>query len=275
MELKADEGASVRAGQELARLEDGDLQRSVDELDARARFAKTQVERAQTLLDRGLGTVLERDRTRAESQAADAAVARARALRAFMTLTAPADGKILRRDGEVGQLIPANQPVFYFSRREPLRIEAEVDEEDITLVHPGQRVLIRAPALPDQVIDARLTAITPKGDPVSRSFRVRIEPDAETPLRIGMTAEVNIIVTERANALLAPASAVVDGHVWVVRDGQLHHQPVQTGISGEKRVEILAGLTETDALVVRPGIELKQGRAAHSQPMPEPTAKAH
>jgi RND family efflux transporter MFP subunit len=274
MELKADEGAQVRAGQELARLEDGDLQRSVDELEARARFAKTQVERAQTLLDRGLGTVLERDRTRSEWQAADAAVARARALRAFMTLTAPADGQILRRDGEIGQLIPANQPVFYFARREPLRVEAEVDEEDISLVHPGQRVLIRAPALPDRVIDARLAAITPKGDPVSRSFRVRIEPDDTSPLRIGMTAEVNIIVTERANALLAPASAVVDGHVWVVREGQLHRQPVQTGINGEKRIEILSGLAETDSLVIRPVAELKEGRAARSQPTPDPAAKA-
>jgi multidrug resistance efflux pump len=43
------------------------------------------------------------------------AVARARALRGFMTLTAPADGQILRRDGEIGQLIPANQPIFYFA----------------------------------------------------------------------------------------------------------------------------------------------------------------
>ncbi len=274
MELKADEGAQVRSGQELARLEDGDLQRSVDELDARARFAKTQFERAQTLLDRGLGTVLERDRTRAEWQAADAAVARARALRGFMTLTAPADGQILRRDGEVGQLIPANQPVFYFSRREPLRIEAAVDEEDITLVHPGQRVLIRAPALPDQVIDARLTAITPKGDPVSRSFRVRIEPDDPTALRIGMTAEVNIIVTERANALLAPASAVVDGHVWVVHEGQLHRQAVQTGISGEKQIEILSGLVETDVLVIRPVAALKEGRTVRSNAHVNPPAKA-
>lgn len=274
MELKADEGAQVRSGQELARLEDGDLQRSVDELDARARFAKTQFERAQTLLDRGLGTVLERDRTRAESQAADAAVARARALRGFMTLTAPADGQILRRDGEVGQLIPANQPVFYFSRREALRIEAAVDEEDITLVHPGQRVLIRAPALPDQIIDARLTAVTPKGDPVSRSFRVRIEPDNPAPLRIGMTAEINIIVTERAKALLAPASAVVDSHVWVVREGRLHRQAVQTGISGEKQIEILSGLVETDVLVIRPVATLKEGRTARSSTPTNPPAKA-
>jgi RND family efflux transporter MFP subunit len=246
----------------------------VDELDARARFAKTQLDRAQTLLDRGLGPVLERDRARSEWQAADATVARARALRSFMTLTAPADGQILRRDGEVGQVIPANQPIFYFSRREPLRIEAEVDEEDITLVQPGQRVLIRAPALPDQVIDGKLAAITPKGDPVSRAFRVRIEPKDDAPLRIGMTAEVNIVVTERANALLVPATAVVDGQVWTVRDGELHRQPVQAGIGGETRTEILSGLTESDAIVVRPTAGVREGRRARATPDPKPSAKA-
>ncbi len=260
MELKADEGAQVREGQELARLEDADLQRSVDELQARAQFAKIQFDRAQTLLDKGLGTVLERDRARSDWQAAEAAVARARALRAFMTLTAPADGQILRRDGEIGQLIPANQPIFYFARRQALRVEAEVDEEDISLVQVGQRVLVRAPALPDRVIDGRLGSITPKGDPVSRSFRVRIEPAADAPLRIGMTAEVNIVVTERADALLVPATAVADGHVWIARDGQLHRQPVQTGINSENRVEILSGLTDADRIVVRPPAGLQEGR---------------
>jgi RND family efflux transporter MFP subunit len=274
MELKADEGARVREGQELARLEDADLQRSVDELEARARFAKTQFDRAQTLLDRGLGTALERDRARSEWQAADATVARARALRSFMTLTSPADGQILRRDGEVGQLIPANQPIFYFSRREPLRIEAEVDEEDINLVQPGQRVLIRAPALPDRILDGRLASITPKGDPVSRSFRVRIEPEGDFPLRIGMTAEVNIVVTERDDALLVPATAVVDGHVWTVREGELHRLPVRVGIGGETRIEILSGLAESDVVVVRPIADLKEGRPARATLGREPSVKA-
>ena len=274
MELKVDEGAQVRDGQELARLEDADLQRSVDELEARARFAKTQLDRAQALLDRGLGTTLERDRARSDWQATEATVARARALRSYMTLAAPADGQILRRDGEVGQLIPANQPIFYFSRREPLRIEAEVDEEDITLVQPGQRVLIRAPALPDRILDGRLASITPKGDPVSRSFRVRIEPDGDSPLRIGMTAEVNIVVTEHDNALLVPATAVIDGHVWIVRDGKLHHQPVQVGIVGEKRTEILSGLVESDAVVVRPAADLKEGRPARATFDSKPSIKA-
>ena len=266
MELKVDEGDAVREGQTLARLEDADLKQSVDELDARTQFAKSQLDRAQSLLDRGLGTVLERDRARSEWQAADAAAARARALRGFMTLTAPADGQILQRDGEIGQLIPANQPIFYFSRRAPLRIEAEVDEEDILRVRPGQRALIRAPALPEQILDGRVAAITPKGNPVTRGYRVRIDLEGETPLRIGMTAEVNLIVAQRDNALLVPATAVRDSQVWIVRDGRLHRQPVQTGFSGETRIEIIAGLDGHERLVVNPTDRLTEGRRARDAP---------
>ena len=266
MELLVDEGDTVRKDQALARLEDADLQRTVDELDARARFARAQFDRAQTLLDRGLGTVLERDRARSEWQAADAAAARARALRGFMTLTAPADGQILQRDGEVGQLIPANQPIFYFSYHAPLRVEAEVDEEDILLVQPGQRVLIRAPALPDQVLEGTVAHITPKGNPVTRGYRVRIEFTGETPLRIGMTAEANIGVPERPNALRAPATAVRDGHVWIVREGRLHRRMVEIGVDGESRTEILSGLTENDILVASSTTGLSEGRRARVPP---------
>ena len=267
MELNVDEGDQVREGQALARLEDEDLRKSVDELEARARFAKTQLDRALTLLDRGLGTVLERDRARSEWQAAEATLARARTLRSYMTLTAPADGQILQRDGEVGQLIPANQPVFYFSCCAPLRVEAEVDEEDILLVHPGQRVLIRAPALPDRVLDGAVEDITPKGNPVTRSYRVRIGfAGDDIPLRIGMTAEVNIIVEQRENVLLVPATAVVDGQVWIVRDGRLLRQPVETGVAGEAKIEIISGLAEKEVLVVRPVQGLKEGRRVRALP---------
>lgn len=259
VELRVDEGDLVQEGAMLARLEDEDLRKSVDELEARARFAKTQFDRTQALLNRGLGTVLERDRARSEWQAAEAALARARTLRSFMTLTAPADGQILQRDGEIGQLIPANQPVFYFSCCAPLRIEAEVDEEDILLVKPGQRVLIRAPALPDQTLEGKVAEITPKGNPVTRSYRVRIDFTGDSPLRIGMTAEVNIIVEQREDALLIPATAVVDGQVWMVRQGRLQRQPVETGIVGEVKTEVISGLAETDTLVARPTDQLLEG----------------
>jgi RND family efflux transporter MFP subunit len=173
-ELYVDEGATVKKDQLLARLEDDVLRQTIRELQATEAFLKQEFERKQTLLKQRVISETEHDRARTEWATAEAAVARAAAESDFMKLLAPAHGRIIRRDGEVGQLIAANQPVFWLSCATSLRISAEVDEEDIALVQPGQRVLIRADAFPDQVYEGSVQNITPKGDPVSRSYRVRI-----------------------------------------------------------------------------------------------------
>ena len=148
LELEADEGNSVHKGQLLARLDDADLASTVDELEARAKFAQSQYDRAESLVRQGFMAKAETDRTRADLDAAEAAVKRARAQRDYMSLVAPADGLIIRRDGEIGQYIPAGQAVFVLSCCAPLRVTAEVDEEDIARVHVGQKVVLRADALP-------------------------------------------------------------------------------------------------------------------------------
>lgn len=89
-----------------------------------------------------------------------------------------------------------------------LRVSAEVDEEDIVLVRVGQKVLIRSDAFPNQIFYGRVKSITPKGDPIARSYRVRINFSENNPLLIGMTAETNIIVHEKKNALLLPVSSI-------------------------------------------------------------------
>jgi multidrug efflux pump subunit AcrA (membrane-fusion protein) len=81
-----------------------------------------------------------------------------------------------------------------------------------------------------------------------------------------MTAEVNIIVEQRENALLVPATAVIDRQIWTVRDGRLHRQSVATGVASEAKIEIISGLAETDIVVVRPVNGLKEGRRARISP---------
>lgn len=267
-ELHADEGDMVTRGQVLARLDDTDLERTVEELDARTRFAEEQYRRTQTMFERGLGAAVDRDRAKADWEAAQAAARRASALREHMSLTAPADGQILRRDGEVGQLIPVNQPIFYLSCCAALRISAAVDEEDITQVTPGQRVLVHADAFPDRSFEAEVAEITPMGDPVTRTYRVRMTMPEDVPLRIGMTADTNIIIETRENTLLVPASAVNGNGVWVVRDGRAHHRPVRTGITGTLRTEILEGLDEGEQVVTVPPADLADGTRV--QPVLEP-----
>ena len=258
-QLHVDEGATVAKDQLLARLEDEVLRQTIQELQANEAFLKQEFERKQSLLERRVISRTDHDRARAEWTAARAALARAVAESDFMKLLAPAPGQIIRRDGEVGELISANQPVFWLACGNSLRISAEVDEEDIALVQPGQEVLIRADAFPDRIFEGSIQTITPKGDPVSRSYRVRIGFSGETPLMIGMTAETNIIIRETPQALLLPSSALMQGHVWLVVDDRLVKRKVTIGAKGLKQTEILSGIEADDVIVMNPDAGLEEG----------------
>jgi len=258
-ELYVDEGDSVSKDQLLARMEDEVLLQSIRELQANEAFLEHEFKRKESLLKQRVISKAELDRARSEWAVAQAAVAKAVAESDFMKLLAPADGRIIRRDGEVGELIPANQAVFWLSCCTTLRISAEVDEEDIALVQPGQKVLIRADAFPEQIFEGSVQSITPKGDPVSRSYRVRIGFGNETPLMIGMTAETNIIIRETPEALLLPSGAVTQGNVWLVEEDKLVKRKVIIGARGLKETEILSGIEEDDVIVLKPGAELKEG----------------
>ena len=269
-EISVEEGSQVHKGQALARLDDTDLNNTVDELEARLRFARLNLQRKQELAGRNGLAKVDLDQARMDLEAAEATLKRATALRGYMTLTAPADGLILRRDGEVGQFIPAGQAVFYFSCCAPLRVSAEVDEEDIPRVRVGQPAVLHADALPDQVFDGEVSNITPKGDPVARSFRVRIRLTDPARLRVGMTVDANLIVIERQDALLIPTGALKNGAVWVLVDGRLHRQPVRTGVAGAVRTEVLEGLSPTAQLVATPTDGLREGAAARPAPAVSP-----
>lgn len=260
--LLVDEGTAVQQGQLLAELDKRELAASVTEWEARLRYAEAQYRRASELYASRIGTETARDQTRNEMDTAKAALERARRQLAEMTLTAPADGTVIKRDGEIGQLIKAGDAVFWLSCCAGLRVTAEIDEEDIATVKPGQRVLIRADAFPGKAIEGSVGEITPKGDPVARSFRVRVKLPADTPLLIGMTVDCNVIVGERNDALLLPASAVSDGKVWLLRDGKLARRPVALGVSGNGMVEIRSGVGAEDRVVVFPASGLREGRAA-------------
>jgi len=253
VELKVDEGDVVRKGQVLARLEDANLQKGVEQLQVQESYAKQVYERAESMLTRGVGTTAERDKALADWQAAKAATQRSREEQKFMLLTSPDNGIVIRRDGEIGQFIAVNQVLMQLATNAPLRISADVDEEDIALVKSGQKVSIRADAFPDQVFDGNVSEVTPKGDVTTRSYRVRISLPANLPLRIGMTTDTNIIVAQHDNVNLLPATAVFTDHstsyVWSVKQNVLRRTEVSVGINGDRQVEILKGLNADDLVV--------------------------
>lgn len=268
VELDSDEGRQVRKGDVLGRLEDADLKHALAQLRAQENFARRDYERNAALVKTGVIARDVFDRSRAVWLAASAASARAAAELDYARLLAPADGTVIHRNGEIGQLIPANQPVFWISVESPPRISAEVDEEDIARVQIGQPVLIRADAFPGRIFHGEVFSITPKGDPVARSYRVRVTFAEPTPLLIGMTTETNIVVRKNDDALLLPPGAVQNGRVWRVRDGRLEARTVKTGANGADAVEILDGASEADAIVAAPDAALRAGERVRAVAKP-------
>lgn len=271
VELRADEGDSVHKGEVLARLDASDLQASLAELQARAAYASTQYQRLQPLAGKGYVSADQLQQARSNLDAANADVRRGQQQLRFMTLLAPANAHVIRRDGEVGDVIPANQAVFYLARDQvPPRIDTDVDEEDIPKVRVGQQVLIHADAFAGQVFSGRVSEITPKGDPVARSYRVRVSLPADTPLLIGMTAETNIVIAHRSHALLVPSTALNGDTLWLLRNGRAQPQKVQTGAKGTERTEIISGIGPDDQILLQPPNDLHPGQRLRALPAGAP-----
>ena len=156
------------------------------------------------------------------------------------------------------------------------RIAAEVDERDIAGVRIGAAIAAHADGFPDEVFKAKVTNIRRHGNSGSRTFRVEADLLPDTKLMIGMTADVDIVVAERENALLVPASAVAHGssvggrpgapHVFVVEAGRARRVDVKTGAVGAAKIEIASGLSGEDAIVIEPSDRLADGTPVRVTP---------
>ena len=245
------EGATVAAGTELARLDDREARAALAELQARLRLANDDLERQSVLAQRNVASQQALDRARSEVAQYEALVAGQSARLEGFVLRAPSAGVVLRQDGEVGEIAEPGSVLFWVGRPTPLLAIADVNEEDIPRVEVGQRALLRSDAFPGRDLEAVVDSVTPKGDPVTKTYRVRLRLPEETPLRIGMTVDVNIVVRVSEGALLLPGLAVEGDEVYVVEDGIARRRRVEVGIRGTRAIEILSGLGD-EARVVSP-----------------------
>lgn len=259
------ENEEVTEAAELGRLDDREARAALDELRARQAFTARELERLRDLAGRNVASRQDLERSESEEARIEAQIAAQEARLEGYVLRSPMAGTVLRQDGEVGEIAEPGAPLFHVGRPLPLRILAEINEEDIPRLSVGQRALLRSDAFPAAVLQAELESITPMGDPAARTYRVRLALPDDTPLMIGMTVEVNIVTRRHENALLVPAEALsADGAVWVVDEGRARRVPVVPGIRGPSAVEVLDGLELDQHLIVPAPATLRDGAAVRT-----------
>ncbi len=193
VELCSCEGQNVKAGQVLGRQDDAEERSALHELEVSNQQAQRDLDRAEK--DRGKNdaaqTEYEQRWTQFEESKTRIAAQKVRI--DALVLRAPLDGMVLRRDGEVGEIAGPTDVLFWVGPPAPMQVVAEVNEEEINRIAVGQKAFMRSEAFPGQALRATVSQITPKGDPTRKTFRVYLLLPPDTPLRIGMSVEANIV----------------------------------------------------------------------------------
>lgn len=241
-ELSAARSAIAQAEATLARLQEGASDEDLLVAQLGVEQAQLALEQAQLSLDQ------------ARHQLEDT------------VLTAPHDGTITLVGVRPGEL-SGGQPAFVLTDLSEYHIDITVDEVDIGRVAEGQLVTITLDALPGEALSGWVeqiadTALTESGV-VTYKVTVRLKP-TDAPLRVGMTANVDIVTERREGVLLVPSRFIrVDrttGQAFVDQMVGVEVRPVeiQIGLRGELSSEVLAGLEEGDVIVLVKGSSREQ-----------------
>jgi len=200
-------------------------------------------------------------------------------------VVAPVDGVVTQRAVQIGQIISSGisnvgggTTALVVSDLSRIFVLAAVDESDIGQVRPGQRVKVTVDAYRNREFAGEVVRISPRGANVSNvvTFEVKIEVTARDKdlMRPEMTANVEILIDEQPDALLAPSDAVFrrGGKSWVTlqaADGVRSDREVGVGIGDGRKTEILSGLTAGETVLVQ-GSDSKwngQGQRPGGPPM--------
>jgi cobalt-zinc-cadmium efflux system membrane fusion protein len=183
------------------------------------------------------------------------------------SLESPISGIVVERGGSIGATVGSDADLFKIIDLSSVWIDANVFEKDLGRVKVGQAVTVKVPAFPDSVYSGRVTMISSRVDPETRTVQVRTEvPNRDGRLKPDMFANVEIVTSAKRTAISIPINAVLDDggrSVVFVADGKDYKKKdVTLGIKSADRVEIVSGLSEGDKVVVKGNyLLLEQGKA--------------
>ena len=185
---------------------------------------------------------------------------------ASMTLIAPISGIILSRDTDKGSaVIPISSAyggtvIMTIADVSEKHFLGDVDEADIGNVQIGLPVRIYVEAYPDEPFKAELIRISPLGreeeDIINFEIRATVVDSADR-LRVGMSADAELILEEHENVLVIPEGAIIyeDGKTFVniqddsVEEGKRKIE-ITKGISDGLKTEVVSGLKEGQVVIL-------------------------
>jgi HlyD family secretion protein len=288
--LPVKKGDRVKKGQLLLELWNQDLLAAVtlaerdavaagsrtEEACIAAKVARQDSKRIDSLIERNLvsADVADKARGDAESKEAmcravtqDARVSAARIDQARANLErtrlrAPFDGVVAEINGELGEFVTpspigiATPPAVDVVDTRCIYITAPIDEVDAPRIRKDMRARVTLDAFKDRSFPAHVRRIAPYVLEVEKQARtVEVEAELESHENVdllpGYSADLEVIIDQRTDALRVPTRALIQGDsVYVLEAGKAHLRKIKKGLANWEYVEVLEGVKAGEQIVL-------------------------
>jgi len=308
--LPVKKGDRVRAGQVLLEIWNEDIRAQLtlaerdtvaahahaDEACVAASVSKRESARLASLMARSLVAIDTAEKAKGEADSreagcraatqnikvAEARIDQARAAMDRTLLRAPFDGIVAEINGEIGEFVTPSPvgiptpPAVDVVDTSCIYVTAPIDEVDAPRIREGMPARVSLDAFRDRIFTARVRRVAPYVLDVEKQARtVEIEAELQdveaVSLLPGYSADVEVILQERPDALRIPTRALIDGKRVFVFDAdqqRIRSRDVQTGLRNWEYVEVTGGLNDGERVVTTIDREgLTDGMAAISAPV--------
>ncbi len=212
--IRVDEGQTVRKGQVLATLNLTEINSQVAQARNNLDKARRDMERVQRLYADSAATLEQMQNATTGYEVASSALTSVRFNQQYSVITAPEDGRILRRMMEEGELATAGKEVFLFagsSSGDGWIVRTGIADRDMVKLKIGDQAKLTLDAWPGETFPAMISEIAAAADPVNGTFEVelKVHPQGKK-LVTGLVAKVEIFPSGQPEMLVVPIEALTE-----------------------------------------------------------------
>lgn len=253
--LAVEEGARVRKGDLLVRLDGQELRTQVDAADAAVEVARAHFERIKSLHEKEAATKQELEEALARHLSAGAEAAGARTRLGYIELRAPFDGEIVAKTASAGDLAAPGVAILTLQGADRMRVAATVTQSQAQRLVIGQSIdalLEGGPTHPCFV-----SILSPGGEAGSGRFLVKCDLPDGTTARSGSFARLRVADETTEASIMAPREALIERGaltcLFVIEDGKARLRYISPGTVAGDLIVVRAGLAPGDEIVLSPG----------------------
>ena len=268
-----EEGQMVRAGQVLVQLDPDRARLQAAQSAAQMRKLEANYARSTQLSKQQLISANDLDQLKYDLENARAVNRLANLELSYANVVAPISGVIASRSIKTGNFVQINTPIFRIVDTSRLEATLNVPERELATLKPGQPVSMQVDAIPGRKFEGVVDRVAPVVDSGSGTFRVIAAFAGGGLLQPGMFGRVRIDYDQRADAIVIPRVALLEGEgdpaVFTVRAGKAVRVPVKLGYVDGAWAELRSGLKLGEPVVTAGKVALRDGSAVQVLGQPE------